>query len=315
MTTVRGFHSFGLALLVLIALGGAARYGTGDAVAADSVPGRSSSRAFSAGSIGYIGCSISRAAVDGYHSIDSNKNLFWPSYPTGGGHVGLWADPHANYWTNFDRMIGRYGQPLAVWVELCEQAQKQTASYQDVQTMFAILKRHAPNAIYYISPINIYQPLVGLCRAMGPTGEGETDTLNWRTRTVSDGLALQGPEMGPITAADVNGSGCEPNQSGIIVLGNNLHSFFDKMAAPNVTGVSGAPLVYANPSPFRIASGASATISWSSVNATSCTSPLLRTDGKISGSVTVSPATTTGYPITCTGSGGSYTAWATVTVN
>jgi hypothetical protein len=65
--------------------------------------------------------------------------------------------------------------------------------------------------------------------------------------------------------------------------------------------------------PTSVNAGQSSTLSWSSTNATSCTSGNFALTG-MSGSANVAPSTTTSYSITCTGNGGSATAAATVTV-
>jgi peptidoglycan-associated lipoprotein len=75
------------------------------------------------------------------------------------------------------------------------------------------------------------------------------------------------------------------------------------------------PTVTINASPDTINSGQTATLSWSSTNATD-----LNIDpgvGKVSpqGSTPVNPSTTTTYTITATGPGGSSTAGTRVTVN
>jgi hypothetical protein len=68
-------------------------------------------------------------------------------------------------------------------------------------------------------------------------------------------------------------------------------------------------------SPGTIAAGGSSTLTWSSTNATSCTSGNFATGGLTSGSVSVSPSVTTTYSVTCTGAGGtSPVNNATVTV-
>jgi len=66
------------------------------------------------------------------------------------------------------------------------------------------------------------------------------------------------------------------------------------------------PTVTLTANPATITAGGSATLSWSSKNATVCTASggWSGSEG-ISGSLSVSPATTTSYTLTCTGSGGS----------
>jgi outer membrane protein OmpA-like peptidoglycan-associated protein len=66
-------------------------------------------------------------------------------------------------------------------------------------------------------------------------------------------------------------------------------------------------------SPTSIMAGGSSTLTWSSMNATSCTAPWT-TSTATSGTQSVSPTSTTTYTITCTGSGGSGSGSATVSV-
>ena len=80
--------------------------------------------------------------------------------------------------------------------------------------------------------------------------------------------------------------------------------------------VTPAPTVALTPSPPSLTAGASATITWSSTNATSCTA-----SSAWSGSKVLSGSTTTGalnatstYNLSCSGSGGTSTASTTITV-
>lgn len=66
-----------------------------------------------------------------------------------------------------------------------------------------------------------------------------------------------------------------------------------------------------SPSPIDV--GNSASLTWSSSNATSCTPTNFATGGALSGTISVSPSSSTTYSITCTGTG-SASASATLTV-
>jgi len=73
------------------------------------------------------------------------------------------------------------------------------------------------------------------------------------------------------------------------------------------------PVISFSASPSTIGTGGSSELIWSSSNATGCTiAPFLWGP---SGSMEVSPASTTTYTITCTGPGGSRSATTTVTVS
>jgi hypothetical protein len=76
-----------------------------------------------------------------------------------------------------------------------------------------------------------------------------------------------------------------------------------------------APTASLNATPNTITAGQSSTLAWSSTNATSCSGAGFSTSNATSGSVSVSPANTTLYSVTCTGLGGSASASATVRVS
>jgi len=74
-----------------------------------------------------------------------------------------------------------------------------------------------------------------------------------------------------------------------------------------------APTASISASPARITSGQSATLTWSSTNATRCTAPWM-TGNAASGSQSVSPTSNTTYNLTCNGAGGSGNASTSVNV-
>jgi uncharacterized repeat protein (TIGR02543 family) len=83
---------------------------------------------------------------------------------------------------------------------------------------------------------------------------------------------------------------------------------------PNFGSSPVTPTATLSASPTSISAGQSSTLSWSSINATSCTGSGFTASGT-SGSVSVTPSVTATYSLTCTGTGGtSAPASATVTV-
>jgi hypothetical protein len=81
------------------------------------------------------------------------------------------------------------------------------------------------------------------------------------------------------------------------------------------TPASGAPTASLSANPTSVTAGQSSTLTWSSTNATSCTGTGFSTGNLTAGSVTVTPSITTNYSVSCTGSGGTATASATVGVS
>ena len=92
--------------------------------------------------------------------------------------------------------------------------------------------------------------------------------------------------------------------------GNNCGSWTTVTVAPPPLPV---PVLTASPS--TIIAGANSTLTWSSTNATACTGTNFNTANHTSGSMTVTPAATITYSISCTGPGGTANTSATVTVN
>lgn len=74
------------------------------------------------------------------------------------------------------------------------------------------------------------------------------------------------------------------------------------------------PSVSFNASPTTLDQGSATALTWSTSNVTSCTGTGFSTGSATSGSVAASPATTTTYGISCTGSNGTVSASTTVTV-
>ena len=106
--------------------------------------------------IGYLGCRNTWLSVAGYHNVTGNLNLFWPVYDTSGQSVEELSSSQSAQWTSFQKRIDTYGQPLAVWVQLCASPDKQI-TYEQVQKLLKNLRKLTPSSIFYISPINSYE--------------------------------------------------------------------------------------------------------------------------------------------------------------
>jgi hypothetical protein len=188
-------------------------------------------------SIGYVGCSNTLDSVIGYQFTPGAES-FWPIYDINGYSIELWARTdwlhtwfagERETWQAFTRQVELYGRPKYVWVQLCENYSKEPDTYAQVRSLLTVLRTHMPQVDVFVSAINAYQPKTDLCKAMGPQGQGETDTIRWRDQAVADGLAKKGPDMGPLTASLTIADGCHPNKEGMLMLGRQLHDFFDTL--------------------------------------------------------------------------------------
>ena len=137
---------------------------------------------------------------------------------------------------------------------------------------------------------------------------GASATLTWNT-TGAESVSID-PGIGTV---DANGS--------VSVSPADTTTYTITASGPGGTTTDTAtikviwpPTVTISADPDSILLGESATLSWSSTNADSCTIEPGIGVVATSGSMTVSPTATTTYTITATGSGGTATAQATVTV-
>jgi hypothetical protein len=174
-------------------------------------------------SIGWIGCSNTEMSAQGYLTVGGNAAFLWTPYDTAGAVIEVWGDPtqsgYAVAWNRFDSQVAMDGQPAAVWIEICEK--NVPSRYSTVQRAIAALRQHTTSGtVFYISGLNQYDP-ANLCPAQWQDSETNAQ------RAVSDGLALAGPVMGPLTANNTEADHCHPNAAGQALLGNQLHSFFD----------------------------------------------------------------------------------------
>jgi len=188
-------------------------------------------------SVGYVGCSNTLDSVIGYQFTPGAQS-FWPIYDINGDSIDKWARPdwlrawfggERPAWLTFTQQVATYGRPKYVWVQLCENYAEEPNVYDQVRNILTKLRTHMPQVEIFISAINTYQPNPGLCRLMGPQGQGVTDTIKWRDQAVADGLAKKGPDMGPLTAPLTIADGCHPNKEGMLLLGRQLHAFFDDL--------------------------------------------------------------------------------------
>jgi len=152
-------------------------------------------------------------------------------------------------------------------------------------------------------------PTAAITASPATVAPGKSTTISWSTAyastvTINNGIgavAFSGSmAVSPastteytITATSVNGTAT---------------------SVATVTVQSSPPTAKLTAAPTAITIGNSATLTWSTTNATTVTIDNGIGTVAASGSTTVSPTTTTTYTLTATGSGGTVTATATVTV-
>ena len=177
-------------------------------------------------SIAFIGCSNTWMTVEGYHNTPGNRDRLWEPYGTGGKTIRRWADPDDPIWKGFDRLIEKtYGQPAAVWVQLCED-ERQPSDFDDVRQVIANLSADVTTRTFYISPLNSYSPKL-LCQRMG--NDGIDDLIQLANLASATGLARRGPDVGPLSGATTETDRCHPDAQGRLAVGGQLQAFIDAL--------------------------------------------------------------------------------------
>jgi hypothetical protein len=146
------------------------------------------------------------------------------------------------------------------------------------------------------------------------SSEGNSSNRAWWAENGSSNMSLNGMLLvddktsNPIVVGDASGNGT------ITINDISLDSPLTTFLVQELTATP-APTVTLSASPTSIAAGSNSTLTWSSTNATSCTASGGWTGTEASaGTLSVSPANTTTYSLTCTGTGGT-SAPVSVTVS
>ncbi len=185
-------------------------------------------------SIGFVGCSLSIQASNGYQA--SGGTQIWPGGSTGyaGGSLSAWvsqlSDPTASgpfmYWPKFNAMLTLYPNPRAIWWELCPDAATASVTYDQALAALNEIKQMAPNARVYVTGVPIY-PADGTHCSIN-TDAGSQATMDLASQLIANGEALSGPVLTPLASSQVSADGCHANAAGEAVWGNDLLAFFGK---------------------------------------------------------------------------------------
>jgi hypothetical protein len=178
-------------------------------------------------SIGYLGCSNSSVAVQGYHAVGGKQ--FWT--PVGqamqgisyaGGTIVSWSKGWL--WPQF--LAFEQAAPAdKLWLQICLRSsetvdQGKTAA----QAVVGTIRGHLPTRTVpiYVSALNGY--VQEDCAITGPAGPRKCRAVrNWM---VAQGLADLGPAMPTLSHDQLLSDRCHPNQAGADKLGRALLNFF-----------------------------------------------------------------------------------------
>jgi hypothetical protein len=177
------------------------------------------------GTVGYVGCSMSQNAVEGYEAL-GGADMWSFRAPYGGGGIGRWVvdieGDRGRYWEGFDAELSSHPETSVVWLNICTVRQNQLDSFESAEAVIDEVTSRIPDVTIYVSA----QPSYTDGHFCGLAGEGGPEAMAEVAAAVVDaGLALPGPLMGPLSEAQTR-DGCHANEEGQRVLGEQLLGFF-----------------------------------------------------------------------------------------
>ena len=199
------------------------------------------------GTIGVVGCSNTKQHVEGYMSA-SDLDRFWDfnGLQTSGGTLRSWAvdltDRNA-YWADFSQNVSLYGVDV-VWIQLCIRSVEASstgmtpAQQADLQAVVGEVARRTGGVPIYISPLNGFT--ANDCVITGPYGV--TNAVQLADWADSSGLALRGPDTGPLDHSQLAKDLCHLNSIGLTAVAGQMIDFFDVGGEPPVADFTFSPL-------------------------------------------------------------------------
>lgn len=192
-------------------------------------PGSTQKISFTKNSVGYLGCSMTVNAIEGYHS-EGGTTLWSEVGDFGGGTISAWAGllpTSKTYWSGFDAILAKNPGTKAVWMELCISVKKggtANDTYENALIVRQEVLKRIPNAVIYVSAQPMYTEghVCGIAGADGPQKMQEI-----ADKLVANGLAKKGPVLGPL-ATGQTADPCHANASGKSTMGKQMVEFFDR---------------------------------------------------------------------------------------
>jgi hypothetical protein len=176
------------------------------------------------GTVGYVGCSVSQNAVEGYERLGGTR--FWTyNQPYGGGSVGRWMldldTGNGRYWDGFDQALADRPTQL-IWWSICTIKSNPQDGVDNARLLLAEIRNRIPDAVVVVSAMPEYSG-GHICDIAGPGGPAFAQKVV--DQLIVDGSVLPGPTMGPL-AADETRDGCHATDEGQTVMGRQLLDFF-----------------------------------------------------------------------------------------
>lgn len=176
--------------------------------------------------VGYLGCSMTRNALQGYRHLGGT--VLWGEIGAyGGGGVSRWADvdnPNNRHWQEFSRLLEAHPQTRFFWIELCSQVDAaEQETYEALLQILEHVRSQVPFAIFFVSAQPAYTD-GHICHLTGADGPAQMQVLV--DQLVAERRAFPGPLMGPLSAEQTS-DGCHASREGAELMGQQLLDFFD----------------------------------------------------------------------------------------
>ncbi len=176
-------------------------------------------------SVAYIGGSITRLPVVGYHRLKPDTNVLWPDVRAyGKGTLQTW-NTLPGYWQAFDQTLAANGNVERVWWMLTihdnEYAGRPPGQLRAWADDVLEQLRARTSAPVFVSVMASYPDRT--CRTIN---QAPADLAALQRDLIADGLVQAGPVMAPLTRDLVNAAGCHQNRAGQRVHGQQLQQFF-----------------------------------------------------------------------------------------
>lgn len=193
--------------------------------------------------IGFIGCSITHNAVDGYQKLGGKS--FWTiergEGGYGGGSLDAWYMQLLNgaktndYWSILQYNLNQNPNTKKIWWELCSSAKTNKLTYENILAVLEKIKKIAPDAEIYATPMPIFLDTTqGIC----VDNNGPQITKNFTDKMVQEDKVKAGPALSSLRKAQTMADGCHANEQGQATWGQNLMDFFGSSAEINTTNPS-----------------------------------------------------------------------------
>ncbi len=185
------------------------------------------------GMVGAVGCSQTRDVYSGIELIGADG--YWHAEAVagyGGGAIYEWENIDSKYWDLFQAGLAVNPQTTDIWVELCvKDSGNSVASAADLaagETIIANIEALAPGTLIHVSAMNDYSGIV--CSLSGEYGPAISRSI--ADHLVDEGLALEGPTVGPLDATMVGDDSCHANDAGRTFQAEQLDAYFSGGAPP-----------------------------------------------------------------------------------